>query len=210
MSNRKTGRFGTAFVAFSPALLLACGGGASEPAPSASTPAAVTYAQAVAFDTGVFLVNPKATWKPLWFSDDKNSGSVATINLAALLPSGATLAGTTFDLQVLGTYDATVGAAPTPLNNVSALLVDAGGAAVPIGADNNFQPAAQSDCFTSDVAKDPFAHDFLVTPVVKSKLKVPAGAVQLRLSVDDCKFGDNFSTTSGPLRLMLAVSPAGS
>ena len=44
--------------------------------------------------------------------------------------------------------------------------------------------------------------DFLI-PSTAALLTVPAGAVQLRLSVDDCFFSDNKPVTSDPLRLVI-------
>ncbi len=184
------------------ALLVACGGGGGGD-DSASTTTTLTktptYTFAVETSASTYLINPAATWKTIQSDPDGNLGPVVTIDLTKL---GAA-AGTVLSVQAQGFYDAApLDKTPQIVNNMSATFANGAGAIVPLPAGSGFAGATNGlrEAPTSTV--DPYAGDFLI-PSTAALLTVPAGAVQLRLSVDDCFFSDNKPVTSDPLRLVI-------
>ncbi len=188
--------------------LKGCGGETENVHPSAvsKTP---TYSLTQSTAPFEFPINPGATWKPLMGDRDGLHGPVTVIDLRKLVASAATLAGTTLTVRALGAYESSSedGIRSTQ-TNVSAVFVDAKGVFVRQTRQDALPDAVTRICRDLTGDADPFFGDFLIPAGEPARLVVPAGAVQLRVSVDDCRFIDNVSSTVDPLRLHIrAVDP---
>lgn len=182
------------------AVLAACGGKEADPPSNGTLSRTPSYALASPTTPHTYEINPAATWKALVGDDDANRGPVTVIDLRKQVSSIETLAGATLRVQVLGGYESNVdGGGRASFFNVSAVFVDKKGVYVPQRADSAL-PSAGARCAGGDAA-DPYHGDFLIPAGMPARLVVPAGAVHLRLSVDDCRFIDNESLRSDPLRL---------
>jgi hypothetical protein len=200
------------------ALLAACGGGGgSGEAVALANPNAtqtVTYAPAVlsATDADVYLINPAASWKKLQSAMDGFVGALAYIDLSRLLPAGTAAAGQTLEIQALGLYYYNAAQGGTPAqsnNNVSIVFVDGNGALLRLPAGSALVPAHNTNCATSPPSTDPNAPDVMVPLVAGGRVTVPAGAVRLLVSVDDCFFSDNVSEATDPVRIRVKLAAAG-
>lgn len=182
------------------AVLAACGGKEADPSSSATLSRTPSYALASPTTPHTYAINPAATWKQLVGDDDANRGPVTVVDLRKQVSSVETLAGATLRVQVHGGYESNVdtGGRAT-LFNVSAVFVDRKGVFVPQRADAAL-PSAGARCAGTDAA-DPYYGDFLIPAGTPVRLVVPAGAIHLRLSVDDCRFIDNETSGTDPLRL---------
>lgn len=143
----------------------------------------------------VVQVNPATTFKTTLHPGDVPRGGTSYI----ALPLSA--AGQTLTLQSTGSWTYQVQPPNIVVGGIAAVFIDV--TDTPLQAGGNPPPAATpTDC--SSAGPDPYPNDFLVgeTPV---SVVVPQGAFALRLSVDDCFFGDN-GTGPSPISLIATAS----
>ena len=179
-------------------LLSACGGGGGQ---DGGTGGKATVADAEEPSTGVFKVNPGATWKPLGSPNDRQNGSLASIALSRLHSAGV-VPGSVLSLQALGTFK--FNATGDLGNNVTALFVDKDNLPLPLSAGATLPPATIQAACQSTATADPFQGDFQVPAAAPGTVTVPQGAVALWVSVDDCRYDDN-ADSSDPLRVRVSV-----
>lgn len=181
-------------------LLAACGGGGGSDSGTSTT---AKPADATESAPGEFLVNPAASWKPTAQGNPNYVGNIASVALSRLGGSPAVGAGSVILATSLGSYIyESNGAVAT---GAAAIFVDANGATLaPAAGSTALTAAAPSGC-TNEVVPDPYPGDVVIPTSPAVRLVVPAGAVALWLSTDDCQFADN-RPASDPLRVKLTVS----
>jgi hypothetical protein len=205
----------------------ACGGGGSSSDPASGsntsgagqvgtgsasqtgTPTAAPLTVATEYAAGIYLVNPGATWKPLNSPGDTHSGAVVYVPLANIRPTGTVVAGSILEVQAFGSYSFDISSSTaSPSVNAIAVFYDAAGSMVARGAASTVVDARETAACGVTAATDPFVGDFAIPLTAPARVQVPAGATQIRLSVDDCKFGDNGATAGNPIRVSIRVAPA--
>ena len=168
-----------------------------------SDPAALAQARAqfpAHLDT---IVNVPA---PRWTDGDPRAFTPAQTAAAWRNALDAAVLAPVLTVQAMGFYNAaSVDKTPQIRSNMSAAFVDATGTIVALPADSGFSAAGGALCEAPTSIADPYSGDFLI-PGVATPLTVPAGAVQLRVSVDDCYFSDNSAVSTDPLRLYIKLA----
>lgn len=180
-------------------------GGNTQTGTSVAAPLTV----ATEYAPGVYLINPGATWKPLNSPGDAHSGAVVYVPLANIAPAGTVVAGSVLEVQAFGSYSFDISSSTAaPSANATAVFYDASGAMVARGASSTVVDARETAACGVTAATDPFVGDFAIPLTAPARVQVPAGATQIRLSVDDCKFQDNGATAGNPIRVSIRVAPA--